>query len=167
MTLGRNAIGSPAHPTLLVQVEVLAPRQSNFSGRASWGSRFPQESGNPTTPREVAELEYLRVSRDIISARRAWARHLLHSPQFKLTDCMPTFTSADQGRYRRQYKDALACEDCRRRKRKCDGARPICGTCAKRKSTVPCTYTSRRGTDESNPRYTHKTWTEMLGDAPC
>ncbi|KIX92650.1 uncharacterized protein Z520_11679 [Fonsecaea multimorphosa CBS 102226] len=74
---------------------------------------------------------------------------------------MATFMSAaerpplpgDQARHRRQYKDALACEDCRRRKRKCDGARPICGTCAKRKATVPCIYTSRRGTDESNSRY--------------
>lgn len=35
---------------------------------------------------------------------------------------------------------ALACEECRVRKRRCDGAMPACGGCMKRMST--CIYSS-------------------------
>lgn len=34
----------------------------------------------------------------------------------------------------------IACEECRIRKRRCDGAVPVCGACMKRAST--CEYTS-------------------------
>lgn len=50
-------------------------------------------------------------------------------------------TSADPSRTKRQAvlkRAPLACEECRVRKRRCDGAVPICGGCMKR--MTDCVY---------------------------
>jgi hypothetical protein len=39
-----------------------------------------------------------------------------------------------------RHRAALACEECRARKRRCDGATPACGGCVKRMSA--CVYSS-------------------------
>ncbi|CAI7648036.1 unnamed protein product [Penicillium pancosmium] len=48
-----------------------------------------------------------------------------------------------RGRKRRRIE--LACEECRERKRKCDGQRPVCGACTKRSGQV-CIWNDDRNT---------------------
>ncbi|RSL83981.1 hypothetical protein CEP51_004191 [Fusarium floridanum] len=43
-----------------------------------------------------------------------------------------TADSPDSGAPRKRRRTALACEECRDRKRKCDGVKPICGACRTR-----------------------------------
>ncbi|EEU38278.1 uncharacterized protein NECHADRAFT_77081 [Fusarium vanettenii 77-13-4] len=43
-----------------------------------------------------------------------------------------TADSPDSGAPRKRRRTALACEECRDRKRKCDGVKPICGACKTR-----------------------------------
>ncbi|KAL5343980.1 fungal-specific transcription factor domain-containing protein [Aspergillus crustosus] len=50
---------------------------------------------------------------------------------------------SEPGRKRRRI--ALACDECRERKRKCDGIKPVCGTCAKRLSSK-CVWDEDRST---------------------
>ncbi|KAM6520359.1 hypothetical protein FSOLCH5_005151 [Fusarium solani] len=40
--------------------------------------------------------------------------------------------SPDSGAPRKRRRTALACEECRDRKRKCDGVKPVCGACKTR-----------------------------------
>ncbi|KAL4867516.1 fungal-specific transcription factor domain-containing protein [Aspergillus spectabilis] len=49
----------------------------------------------------------------------------------------------ESGRKRRRI--ALACDECRERNRKCDGVKPVCGTCAKRPSSN-CVWDEDRNT---------------------
>ncbi|QYT01574.1 Zn(2)-C6 fungal-type domain-containing protein [Trichoderma simmonsii] len=42
--------------------------------------------------------------------------------------------------YNRRRRVALACDSCRERKVRCDGAKPICGTCRARKRQSLCVY---------------------------
>ncbi|VUC22993.1 unnamed protein product [Clonostachys rosea] len=44
---------------------------------------------------------------------------------------------------RKRRRTALACEECRDRKRKCDGVKPICGAC-KNRSTAQCIWKQER-----------------------
>jgi hypothetical protein len=44
---------------------------------------------------------------------------------------------------RKRRRTALACEECRDRKRKCDGVKPICGAC-KGRSTAQCIWKQER-----------------------
>ncbi|KAF2788531.1 hypothetical protein K505DRAFT_255310 [Melanomma pulvis-pyrius CBS 109.77] len=43
-----------------------------------------------------------------------------------------TAGSPDADAHRKRRRTALACEECRERKRKCDGIKPVCGACARR-----------------------------------
>ncbi|RVX69751.1 hypothetical protein B0A52_06396 [Exophiala mesophila] len=47
---------------------------------------------------------------------------------------------AHEQRLRGRTRGIQACDQCRASKRKCDGGRPVCGTCAKRPSRVACIY---------------------------
>jgi hypothetical protein len=40
----------------------------------------------------------------------------------------------------KRRKVPLACEACRDRKSRCDGARPMCSACMKRKTVTKCVY---------------------------
>src|ERR1700733_6475575 len=45
----------------------------------------------------------------------------------------------------KRRKTTIACELCRVRKSKCDGVRPTCGPCSKRKTTIEvCSYAEGR-----------------------
>lgn len=48
--------------------------------------------------------------------------------------------SPQQKRKSRRNRGTLACEECRTRKRRCDGEMPTCGSCVKRSSR--CVYSS-------------------------
>ncbi|CUM49412.1 uncharacterized protein AC631_05750 [Debaryomyces fabryi] len=60
----------------------------------------------------------------------------------------------------RRRNVALACEGCRQRKRRCDGAQPVCGICLKRKTT--CVYSKRYTRAHANAEYV-KSLEEKLG----
>ncbi|KAK0381486.1 fungal specific transcription factor domain-containing protein [Colletotrichum limetticola] len=48
----------------------------------------------------------------------------------------------------KRQRTAQACDTCKRRKQKCNGARP-CGTCTKR--SLQCTYTTSNGSEQTAP----------------
>ncbi|KAI9370712.1 fungal-specific transcription factor domain-containing protein [Aspergillus egyptiacus] len=51
-------------------------------------------------------------------------------------------SNEDDGRPPKRRKIAVACDECRARKVRCDGIQPVCGQCAKRADTgVQCRYT--------------------------
>ncbi|KAK3306082.1 fungal-specific transcription factor domain-containing protein [Chaetomium strumarium] len=55
---------------------------------------------------------------------------------------------------RRRRKIALACEPCRERKSRCDGAKPICSTCQRRSLPLHyCVYTLENARTASNDEY--------------
>ncbi|KAF7326119.1 Zn(2)-C6 fungal-type domain-containing protein [Mycena kentingensis (nom. inval.)] len=61
----------------------------------------------------------------------------------------------------------IACQPCRRRKVRCDSARPICSNCLKRKIPNECQYDAvprRRGPDK-NPGTRHRPCKKRSGDA--
>lgn len=59
---------------------------------------------------------------------------------------IPVPARKPQARPSKRQKISLACHECRLRKTKCDGARPICGSCAKKKlSPEACHYEPERG----------------------
>ncbi|KAL4889403.1 fungal-specific transcription factor domain-containing protein [Aspergillus ambiguus] len=43
-----------------------------------------------------------------------------------------------------RLKVAIACDSCRARKVKCDGAKPVCDVCARRKRANTCTYSGKK-----------------------
>lgn len=46
----------------------------------------------------------------------------------------------------KRQKVSIACQECRTHKTKCDGARPICGSCRKKKpEETSCSYNPERG----------------------
>ncbi|CAH0045633.1 unnamed protein product [Clonostachys solani] len=55
----------------------------------------------------------------------------------------PTADYPDPVPPRKRRRTALACEECRDRKRKCDGVKPICGAC-KGRSTAQCIWKQER-----------------------
>ena len=62
----------------------------------------------------------------------------------------------------RRYKAAVACTDCRRRKLKCDGVRPVCGRCSKRPELRGrCTYTITSDSTHRSPSTTHRVQTPL------
>lgn len=49
--------------------------------------------------------------------------------------------SEDAARYGKRRRVALACDNCRERKVRCDGKKPVCGPCEKRNDgLVDCGY---------------------------
>ncbi|KAJ0418596.1 fungal-specific transcription factor domain-containing protein [Aspergillus carlsbadensis] len=52
--------------------------------------------------------------------------------------------TATPGGDRKRRRIAIACNECRDRKRKCDGVKPVCGSCAKRASATPCVWDEGR-----------------------
>ncbi|KAL2824468.1 hypothetical protein BDW59DRAFT_162357 [Aspergillus cavernicola] len=52
--------------------------------------------------------------------------------------------SLGSGGDRKRWRIAIACNECRDRKRKCDGVKPVCGSCAKRTSTTQCAWEEGR-----------------------
>lgn len=50
----------------------------------------------------------------------------------------PVKHAAESSNHRsKRIKTALACSECRERKRKCDGIRPICGACLRKNPWQP------------------------------
>lgn len=74
--------------------------------------------------------------------RRASAAESSVAPALPGPSASQTFAT----RPSKRQKVSLACQECRDRKTKCDGARPICGTCAKKKRRESeCVYEPERG----------------------
>jgi hypothetical protein len=72
---------------------------------------------------------------------------------------------ADQ---RRRRKIPLACEPCRERKSRCDGAKPICSTCQRRALPLHhCVYILENARTASNEAFVDLTWFLSVLDAPC
>ena len=44
----------------------------------------------------------------------------------------------------KRQKTLVACKECKERKKKCDGIRPVCGTCSVKNPRRACVYTSER-----------------------
>ncbi|KAJ3207963.1 hypothetical protein HDU67_007105 [Dinochytrium kinnereticum] len=57
--------------------------------------------------------------------------------------------AGDDDKSNRRKRISLACDDCKRRKYKCDGVRPVCGACVK--SELSCHYTPRPGNKNLAP----------------
>ncbi|KAK9234013.1 fungal-specific transcription factor domain-containing protein [Lipomyces kononenkoae] len=55
--------------------------------------------------------------------------------------------------FRKRLKVPIACDSCRLRKVKCDGARPVCGHCAKKESTLCCSYTRNKCEEEAQAEF--------------
>lgn len=52
-----------------------------------------------------------------------------------------SFISEDAARHGKRRRVALACDNCRERKVRCDGKKPVCGPCGKRDDgLVECGY---------------------------
>jgi hypothetical protein len=58
----------------------------------------------------------------------------------------------ESGRNRKRRRIAIACNECRDRKRKCDGVKPVCGSCAKRPSQE-CVWEEGRSAKGWSNRY--------------
>ncbi|KAL3441561.1 fungal-specific transcription factor domain-containing protein [Aspergillus insuetus] len=52
--------------------------------------------------------------------------------------------STASGGDRKRRRIAIACNECRDRKRKCDGVKPVCGSCARRAPSAPCIWEEGR-----------------------
>lgn len=62
-------------------------------------------------------------------------------------DTDDTITVSASSRPAKRKRVALACDNCRERKIKCDGSKPICGPCSKRGEPLArCVYTLIAGT---------------------
>ncbi|KAJ5118413.1 fungal-specific transcription factor domain-containing protein [Penicillium atrosanguineum] len=53
---------------------------------------------------------------------------------------------------RKRHRTAIACDDCRERKRKCDGIKPVCGACSKR-PFPDCVWNEERNTKGRDSSY--------------
>lgn len=54
-----------------------------------------------------------------------------------------TAGSPEPGGTRKRRRTPLACDECRDRKRKCDGVKPVCGAC-RRRSITACVWNEER-----------------------
>ncbi|KAK4247535.1 fungal-specific transcription factor domain-containing protein [Corynascus novoguineensis] len=67
---------------------------------------------------------------------------------------MATERRSERVEQRRRRKIPLACEPCRERKSRCDGAKPICSTCQRRSLSLHhCIYTLENARTASNEAY--------------
>ncbi|KAI3571859.1 hypothetical protein IWW34DRAFT_242443 [Fusarium oxysporum f. sp. albedinis] len=78
-------------------------------------------------------------------------RHLLPVPnsantssQSQPSGSSSTLLSSEKLPKRQRVGAQLACNECRRRKVRCDGQRPHCGVCQQRGEKEPCTYAKTR-----------------------
>ncbi|EXJ92311.1 hypothetical protein A1O3_00861 [Capronia epimyces CBS 606.96] len=57
---------------------------------------------------------------------------------------IPDARDRDRSKLIKRRKVTIACEQCRERKRKCDGVRPLCGSCARRQPPSKCVWSQER-----------------------
>ncbi|KAL5335751.1 hypothetical protein BJX70DRAFT_401305 [Aspergillus crustosus] len=96
--------------------------------------------GIPHTARNDFSLAVLQSTRDLSN----FGTHKETINQ-SIQPMNPDLLSSKQTQPRRQrrYKAAIACTTCRRRKLKCNGARPACSRCQRKSEALEtCTYTS-------------------------
>ncbi|OZJ01593.1 hypothetical protein BZG36_05466 [Bifiguratus adelaidae] len=73
-------------------------------------------------------------------------RYPTSNPDAPLAGSNPLPTRPTNSRPSKRQKVSLACQECRNRKSKCDGVRPICGSClSKKQPESACVYEPDRG----------------------
>lgn len=98
-----------------------SPKENSTSSSSSW-------------PTEMHPLSQNNSQKPPLPAAAAAAND--SSQKQNTTPARPT----------KRQKVSLACQECRSRKTKCDGVRPVCGSCAKKpRLEGSCVYEPERG----------------------